>query len=91
MAVSAPAGCRTITMSAVNDTYAGKVKIQGISFDTSAAGTVTITNAAGNVICTLRSTSNILRDWIEFPRGYIANGLKLSAISSGTVYFFLAE
>ena len=82
---------RTIILGAANDAVTGKMKIQGMALDHTAAASATIQDTANKVIATLRTTTTILRDWVEFPRGMTVDGVKASTLSAGTVYIFLAD
>ena len=81
----------TIKMTAANDTVTGKVKIQGAALDHTAAANAVIQDANGKELFTLRTSATVLRDWVEFPRGVIANGLKVTTLSAGAVTFYLAS
>lgn len=81
----------TIILGAANDAVTGKMKIQGMALDHTAAANATIQDSGNKVIATLRTTTTVLRDWVEFPRGMTVDGVKASTLSAGTVYIFLAD
>lgn len=80
----------TIVMTAAADAVTGKLKIQGAALEHTAAANAVIQNTASGPIFTLRTTTTVLRDWVEFPKGCITDGIKASALSAGTLYIFLA-
>jgi len=79
----------SIVLTAANDAVTGKLCIQAMQLEHTAAANAVIQNTAGGQIGSLRTTTSVLRDFIEFPKGYIANGIKVSTLTGGTVTIFL--
>lgn len=74
-----------IKMTAADDAVTGRIKIQAIILDHTAAVAAAVVNTAGNHIVALRTTSSKLTEEIVFPCPIISEGVKASALSGGTL------
>ena len=79
----------TIVMTADNDALALKCELIGMQLEHTAAANAIIQDTAGHAIGTLRTTTSVLRDHQEWPKGIVVNGLVVETLSAGTVTFFL--
>lgn len=78
----------TVQFTAENDEITKGVKIQAAQLDHTAAATATLVDTAGHPLFTLHATAERLNDFVSFPNGIWANGVKVSALSGGTVRIF---
>lgn len=78
-----------IEMTAAADALAGKFDIIAVQLEGAAAANAIVQNTATRAQFRLRTTTTVLRDWIEFPGGIVVNGLLAQTLSGGTLTFYL--
>lgn len=81
----------TVEFGAVDDAITGRVKIQAAQLDHTAAANATLVDTAGHILFTLRSTTSKLNDFVAFPDGIWAEGVKVSVLSAGNVRIFTSK
>jgi hypothetical protein len=78
-----------IEMTAASDALTGKFELIAAQLEHTAAANAIIQNTATRPQLRLRTTTTVLRDWIDFPGGFIVDGLLASTLSAGTLTFYL--
>ena len=78
-----------IEMTAAADALTGKFELIAAQLEGSAAANAIVQNTATRPMLRLRTTTTILRDWIEFPGGLIVDGLIAQTLSAGTLTFYV--
>jgi acetylornithine/succinyldiaminopimelate/putrescine aminotransferase len=89
MAITRSSSGQVIKMTAADDAITGKLAIQGIELEHTAAANATIEETAGTPIVMLR-TGAAGDDKISFSPPLIVNGAKAKALSAGQLYIYLA-
>lgn len=76
---------QVIVLGAAADAVVGKIKVQSITLDHTAAAAASLTDSADVVIAALRTTSSKLTEQLIFPCPIIVDGIKAGALSAGTL------
>lgn len=71
-----------IKLGAASDAVTGKMRIQAITLEHSAAANVVLVDTANQPVAQLRVAANDLFDEIFYPNGIIVDGIKVSAMTA---------
>jgi len=77
-------------LTAANDEVTGRLHIQAIAIDHTAAANAVVRDSADKEIITARNTTGTLTQMFNFSPPLVVDGLKLLSISAGRVMVFLA-
>lgn len=81
---------QVIKLGAANDEVTGRLKIQAIVLEHSAAAAATLVDTAGVAVGHIRVAANDLFDELVFPCPVIVDGIKASALTaSANLYVYI--
>jgi hypothetical protein len=78
-----------IVLGAAADAVTGRMKIQAIVLDHTAAITCVLQDTASKEIASFRTTATELSKQLTFPCGLWVEGIKASTLSAGQVTIYL--
>ena len=79
-----------IIMTAAADAVTGKIAIQSIVLDHTAAASAVIQNTASEEVARMRNTTTVLTQALYFNPCLIVDGVKASTLSAGTITIYTA-
>lgn len=79
-----------IIMTAANDAVTGKMAIQSIVLDHTAAANAILQNTASEEVARLRVTTTKLTNQLTFDPCLIVDGIKASTLSAGQLTIYTA-
>lgn len=80
---------QTITMTAASDAVTGKMRIQSITMDHTAAASFVLQDTASVEIARGHITATLLTLQLIYPKGLIVDGIKASTLSAGQLAIHL--